>query len=49
MTSGFVLLGIGLAVATALVVADAPRMWRLALFFPFWAGALGVLQAREKT
>jgi hypothetical protein len=49
MTSGIVLLSIGAVMATALVMADAQRLWRLTLFLPFWAGALGVLQAREKT
>lgn len=46
---GLVLLGIGVVGAFILVVADVGRAWRMALFLPFWAGALGVLQAREKT
>ena len=33
----------------ALLVTDAPRLWRLALLAPLWMAALGFLQAREKT
>jgi hypothetical protein len=36
----------GLAI---LLGTDAPRAWRLALLLPFWGGALGFLQHREKT
>ena len=38
--------GAGLA---ALLVLDANRLWRLALFIPLWAGAIGFFQHREKT
>ena len=33
----------------ALLILDADRLWRLALFVPLWAGALGFFQHREKT
>lgn len=49
MRFGAVLLTAGAALAVLLVVIDAHRLWRLVLCLPFWAGALGVLQAREKT
>jgi hypothetical protein len=41
------LLGVG---ALALLVAGgAPRAWRVAIFAPFWFGALGLAQARART
>lgn len=46
---GLVLLVAGVCVAAVLVGVGAHRLWRLAVFLPFWAGALGVFQAREKT
>lgn len=36
-------------IAVLLVGIGAQRLWRIGLFLPFWAGALGVFQAREKT
>lgn len=49
MTFGVTLLVAGVVVAAFLVGFHADRLWRLLLFLPFWAGAVGVLQAREKT
>lgn len=49
MRFGLVLLVAGAGGAAVLIGVDANRLWRLALFLPFWAGAVGVLQAREKT
>ena len=46
---GIVALGAGLVIAVLLVVARAPLVWRLPLFLVFYAGALGVFQARDKT
>ncbi len=40
---------VALAGWAALVAAEAPRGWRLALFVPFLGAALGVLQARGRT
>jgi hypothetical protein len=45
--SGLFVAGAGLAVLV--VSIDAHRLWRLALFLPFWGGAVGVLQAQERT
>jgi hypothetical protein len=41
--------GVGVVIAVLLVVARAPLVWRLPLFLVFYAGALGVFQARDKT
>lgn len=49
MRFGVVLLSAGVGLAALLVGLQADRLWRLLLFLPFWAGAVGVLQAREKT
>lgn len=49
MRFGVVSLVVGAALTAILVSIDASRAWRIASFLPFWAGALGVMQAREKT
>ena len=46
---GIVMLGAGVGIAAALILAGSPRWWRIVLFFPFWMAALGVFQAKEKT
>lgn len=46
---GFVALTVGVALAFLLVVFQAPRLFRLVIFFPLWIAGLGLLQAREKT
>jgi hypothetical protein len=46
---GVVALGVGAAIAVLLVLINAPLAWRIPLFVPFFVGALGVFQAREKT
>lgn len=46
---GIVTLTIGVGIAFALVVTDAPRWTRLIIFFPVWIAGLGLMQAREKT
>lgn len=40
---------VGTAASLALISSGINRWWRLFLFFPFWQGALGVFQARDKT
>ena len=40
---------IGASSLAAFILLDTPRLVRLALFVPFWIGALGLLQDREKT
>ena len=49
MRFGAALLVVGAGLAALVVGIGAHRLWRLLLFLPFWAGAVGVLQAREKT
>lgn len=46
---GLVAWVMGAVALAALLVLDADRGWRLLLALPFWAGALGFLQHREKT
>jgi hypothetical protein len=46
---GVAMFAIVVLVAGGLVLADAPRAWRLFVLFPAWVGSIGVFQAREKT
>jgi hypothetical protein len=46
---GAIALVIGLALATALVVAQVPVVWRLTLFLPFLMATTGFVQARRRT
>jgi hypothetical protein len=45
MGFGIVILVLAALATVALFQAHAPRIWRVALFLPFWMGALGVFQA----
>jgi hypothetical protein len=49
LTVGVVTLCITGAIAVALVASELARGWRLLLFLPLWAAALGVFQARDNT
>ena len=46
---GVTMLAVGFAVALALILTDLNHWWRIGLFVPFWMGALGLFQAKEKT
>ncbi|MDT5293501.1 MAG: hypothetical protein QOJ76_381 [Acidobacteriota bacterium] len=46
---GVVALTVGVGAAFVLVVAGAPRWWRLVVFLPIWLAGLGLLQSREQT
>ena len=46
---GIELAVVSAAAAVALVMAGAPRAWRLLLLLPLWAAATGFYQARERT
>lgn len=46
---GVAAFGAAAFLAIVLLLFDAPRWWRLAVFLPAWIGALGVIQARDKT
>jgi len=39
----------GATLLAALLATQAPRATRLLVALPFWAGAVGILQHREKT
>lgn len=49
MRFGVISFVIALGLAAALVVAQAPFWWRLALFLPFAMATTGFFQARRKT
>lgn len=49
MRFGVALLVAGGVVAGLLIGSEAHRLWRLALFVPFWLGGLGLFQARNQT
>ncbi len=46
---GVATLAVGLLALAVFVLTGADRGWRTVLFLPFWAGALGVSQARRHT
>ncbi len=46
LLTGIAMIVIGILI---LVVGDPDGWWRLFLIIPFWVGALGILQAKEKT
>ena len=47
--AGIVGLAVGGLLAVVLIALHAPAYWRALLFFPFFFGALGVFQSRDKT
>jgi len=49
LTFGVVSFGAAVLLGLLLVVVDAARPWRVALFVPVWIGALGIFQALDKT
>jgi hypothetical protein len=49
LVGGFVFLAIAACVAGCLVWFEAPRSWRLLVFLPAWAAAIGFYQVKEKT
>lgn len=46
---GITALGAGVVIAALLIYIRASLVWRLPLFFLFFAAALGVFQSRDKT
>jgi hypothetical protein len=46
---GAAALATGVVILVGMLLVDIDRGWRALLFVPFWAGALGVLQARGHT
>jgi hypothetical protein len=49
LVPGIITLVIGVVVAATLILTGVNCWWRIGLFLPFWMGALGYFQAREKT
>ena len=49
LLGGVAFMAIGILGAAGLAVGGAPRGVRLALFLPFYLGAVGMLQARDHT
>jgi hypothetical protein len=46
---GIAMFALVVLVAAGLMLADAPRAWRLLVLVPAWVGSIGVFQAKEKT
>lgn len=46
---GITMLAVGVGITATLMFTGVSQGWRVGLFFPFWMGALGLFQAREKT
>jgi hypothetical protein len=46
---GIAMFAIAALIAVGLVLAGAPRAWRLFVLFPAWVGSIGVFQAKEET
>jgi hypothetical protein len=49
ITFGSVLMAVGATAAIYLVASGVQRPLRLIVMLPFWAGAVGLFQARDKT
>jgi hypothetical protein len=49
LTFGLVTLAFGIVVAALMIFARIDLGWRIALFLPFYIGAIGFFQARDKT
>ena len=49
LVGGFFFLAIAACLAGGLMWFEAPRLWRLLIFLPAWAAAIGFYQVKEKT
>jgi hypothetical protein len=49
LIGGLALLCTSVLIAIAMMTSGVDRGWRVLLFFPLWAAALGVFQARDGT
>ena len=46
---GAIMLAVGVAVVAALIIGGGGRGWIVLAVVAFWIGALGLIQARERT
>jgi hypothetical protein len=49
LLAGLAALALGVAIVVVVLLAGASPGWALLALAPFWGGALGVVQARERT
>jgi len=49
LVGGFFFLAIAICEAGCLLVFNAPRPWRLMVFLPTWAAAIGFFQVKART
>jgi hypothetical protein len=49
LIGGFFFLSIAVCVGVALIAFNAPRPWRLLIFLPVWAAAIGFFQVSAQT
>jgi hypothetical protein len=49
LVGGFVFLLVAVCVAVSLILFNAPRPWRLLVFLPTWAAAIGFFQVSART
>jgi hypothetical protein len=49
LVGGLFFLAIAICVAASLLLFNAPRLWRLLVFLPTWASAIGFFQVSAKT
>ena len=49
LIGGFVFLSVAICVGIVLLAFRAPRPWRLLIFLPAWASAIGFFQVSAKT
>ena len=49
LVGGFIFVAVTVCVAGCLLWFEAPRPWRLLVFLPAWASAIGFFQVSEKT
>jgi hypothetical protein len=49
LIGGFFFLAIAVCVGVSLIAFNAPRPWRLLVFLPVWASAIGFFQVQAKT
>lgn len=49
LVGGLFFLSIAICVGVSLIAFNAPRPWRLLVFLPAWASAIGFFQVQSKT